>query len=172
MSIRSLSSVLVFALLSGGTIAPLAAVGATANGTLTVTASVAKDCTLSSATLAFGSYDPVVANRTANLDQTGTITVTCTKNSSGVTLGFGPSANAPAACTTPARCMASGSDFLQYQIYSDTARTAAWTTPITETVTGGTTTPTQVTIYGRIPAAQDAAVGTAYIDTVVATVNF
>jgi len=47
-----------------------------------------------------------------------------------------------------------------------------WTTAITETVTGGVTTPTTVTIYGRVPGAQDAAVGTGYTDAITATVNY
>ncbi len=168
-SLRTVALVAVAALVA----APLAANAGTATGTLTVTASIAKNCTVSSPTLAFGAYDPVVANLAANLDQSTTITLTCTKNASGVTLGFGNSANAPTGCSAPQRCMLSGaSDYLNYQLYSDAGRTAVWTTAIAETVTGGTTTPTTVNVYGRIPSAQDAAVGAAYADSVTATVNF
>jgi len=168
MALRAAALVAVAALAS----APLAASAGTATNTLSVTASVAKNCTVGSSTMAFGAYDPVVANLSTNLDQTSTITLTCTKSASGITLGFGASANAPGGCTSPARCMISGSDYLQYQIYSDSGRTSVWTTAIAETVTGGTTTPTDVTIYGRIPSGQDAAVGASYADSVTATVNF
>ncbi|HEY8322405.1 MAG TPA: spore coat U domain-containing protein [Candidatus Baltobacteraceae bacterium] len=168
MSLRAAALVAIVALAS----APLAASAGTATNTLSVTASVAQNCTIGASTMAFGSYDPVVANLSTNLDQTSTIRLTCTKNASGITLGFGASANAPGGCTTPARCMISGSDYLQYQIYSDSGHSNAWTSAIAETVTGGTTTPTDVTIYGRIPSGQDAAVGASYADSVTATVNF
>ncbi|HET9393309.1 MAG TPA: spore coat U domain-containing protein [Candidatus Rubrimentiphilum sp.] len=142
-------------------------------GTLTVTASVAQKCILSSPTLAFGSYDPVVTNNSANLDATTTITVTCTKGATGITLGFGNSANAPTGCAAPQRCLVGAvhSNYLNYQLYSDSGHSSVWTTAISESVTGGITTPTSVTIYGRVPPTQDVNVDT-YSDTVVATVNY
>ena len=45
----------------------------------TVSANVIKNCTISTAPLNFGAYDPVAANATTPLDGIGTITVTCTK---------------------------------------------------------------------------------------------
>lgn len=167
-TLRTIAFVAAAALMA----APLAANAGSASNTLSVTASVAKNCTIGSSTLAFGSYDPVVTNLSTNLDQSSTITLTCTKAASGITLGFGNSANAPAGCTAPQRCMLSAGNYLNYQIYSDSGRTAVWTTAIAETVTGGVTTPTNVTIYGRIPSAQDASVGASYADSVTATVNF
>jgi len=149
---------------------PVAAGSST--GTLSVTASVAQNCLVNSPTLAFGAYDPVVANLSTNDDQTATIVVTCTKGASGITLGFGSSANAPAGCTAPQRCLVNTGHYLNYQLYSDSGRTSVWTTAIAETVSGGVTTPTNVTIYGRIPSGQDASVGATYTDSVTATVNF
>jgi spore coat protein U-like protein len=61
---------------------------------------------------------------------------------------------------------------MNYQLYSDSGRSSVWTTAIAETVSGGVTTPTNVTIYGRIPSGQDASIGAAYTDSVTATVNF
>ncbi len=149
---------------------PVAAGSST--GTLTVTASVAQNCIVGNATLAFGAYDPVVTNRSTNDDQSTTITLTCTKGASGITLGFGNSANAPAGCTAPQRCMVNTGHYLNYQLYSDSGRASVWTTAIAETVSGGITTPTNVTVYGRIPSAQDASVGATYTDSVTATINF
>ena len=57
--------------------APASAATATAN--LGVTATVTNNCTISTAALAFGSYDPVVANASTNLDGSGTVSVACTK---------------------------------------------------------------------------------------------
>jgi spore coat protein U-like protein len=148
-----------------------AAGSATAN--LSVSASVARKCTIGTATLAFGSYDPLVANLTAPLTQSATMTVTCTKGAASITMGLGSSTGTDATfCALPARCLASGSNFLSYQLYSDSSYTNVWNAPIPEAVTGGVATPTIVTVYGRIPGAQDASVGAAYTDTIVATVNY
>jgi spore coat protein U-like protein len=157
--------------LSVGPAPALASGAATAN--LNLTASVAQDCVIGTATLGFGSYDPVVTNKTANLDQSTTMTVTCTKGAAGITMGLGPSGNAGTPCgASPARCLASGGNLLNYQLYSDSPGGAVWTTAITEAVAGGVGSPTTVTIYGRVPAGQDATVGASYTDTVVATVNY
>jgi spore coat protein U-like protein len=154
-------------------VAPGAVDAGSSTGTLTVTASVTQKCILSSPTLAFGAYDPVVTNNAANLDSTTTITVTCTKGATGITLGFGNSANAPTGCTAPQRCLlgVAHANYLNYQLYSDSGHSSVWTTAIAETVSGGITTPTSVTIYGRVPPTQDVSVDT-YSDTVVATVNY
>ena len=154
-------------------LAPGAVDAGSSTGTLTVTASVSQKCILSSPTLGFGSYDPVVTNNAANLDSSTTITVTCTKGATGITLGFGNSGNAPTGCSAPQRCLlgAGHGDYLNYQLYSDSGHSSVWTTAISESVTGGITTPTSVTIYGRVPPTQDVNVDT-YSDTVVATVNY
>ncbi len=151
---------------------PIPVAAGSSTGTLSVTASVAQNCIVGNATLAFGAYDPVVANLSTNDDQSTTIVLTCTKGASGITLGFGNSANAPAGCTAPQRCLVSAGHYMNYQLYSDAGRTAVWTTAIAETVSGGVTTPTNVTVYGRIPSAQDASVGATYTDSVTATINF
>src|SRR4249919_2348850 len=67
--------------------------GQTATSSLTVTANVTKNCTISTAPVNFGAYDTVAANATAPLDGIGTITVTCTKGA-GVTLALNPGSNA------------------------------------------------------------------------------
>jgi spore coat protein U-like protein len=170
---RILSALAVSAgFLALGTFAPVAALAGASTAPLTVSASVAQNCTIGAGTLSFGAYDPVVANRTAAATASGTMVVTCTKGSSGVTVGFANSANAPTGCTAPQRCLASGSSYLNYNIYPTISYTAAWTTALAETVSGGITTPTSLTIYGQIPGGQDVATGASYADSVVASVNF
>lgn len=161
------------AVIAAALLAPAGVRAGSSTGTLTVTASVPQKCIVTSPTLAFGSYDPVVTNNSANLDTTTTITVTCTKGATGITLGFGNSANAPTGCTAPQRCLVGAvhTNYLNYQIYSDSGRSSVWTTAISESVTGGITTPTSVTVYGRVPGAQDVSVDS-YSDTVIATVNY
>lgn len=152
---------------------PKPAVAGSTTANLTVSASITQNCIIATGTLAFGAYDPVVTNRSTALTASTTMAVTCTKGATGVTMGLGASANT-ANCPTPAgqRCLASGSNYLNYNLYPTNTYGTVWTTALSESVTGGITTPTNVTIYGQIPAGQDVAVGTSYTDTVVATVNY
>jgi len=66
---------------------------ATATTNLGVSATVTNNCTISTAALAFGSYDPVVTHAATNLDGTGTVTVACTKGVAP-TVGLGLGSNA------------------------------------------------------------------------------
>ncbi|MFN2446741.1 MAG: spore coat U domain-containing protein [Vicinamibacterales bacterium] len=142
---------------------------ATATANLSVTASVIQACVVTGGTLAFGSYDPTAG---ANVDQTGTFQVACTKGSTGVTIGLGLGANASGA----QRRMTNGTDFLNYELYKEAARTNIWGNAGTALVsyapvtTSGQTT---FTAFGRVPSGQtNVGVGATYTDTVVITVTF
>src|SRR5438270_6999931 len=69
---------------------PVFAASSTAN--LSVTASVAANCTITTAPVAFGAYDPVGANAAADLNGAGTVTVACTKGTAA-TVDLGQGAN-------------------------------------------------------------------------------
>jgi spore coat protein U-like protein len=139
---------------------------ATANSNFTVSASVSANCTISAGALAFGAYDPVVTNAAADLDQTSTITVACTKGSTGVvSLNNGSNASG----TT--RRMKSGTDFLTYEMYNDSGRTTVWNATNTVSYTAASKATTGLTLYGRVPQGQDVPVGS-YSDTVQATITF
>jgi spore coat protein U-like protein len=144
--------------------------GQTATSSLTVTASVAKNCTISTAPVNFGAYDTVAANATAPLDGIGTITVTCTK---GAVAKVGLNAGSNAQGTT--RRMSQGAAaFLTYELYKDAAHATVWgdtADTALDVPAAPNRNPRTFTAYGRVPAAQDATVGN-YTDTVVATVNF
>lgn len=146
---------------------------ATTTTNVAVSATVTANCTISSTGVAFGSYDPVVANASTNLDATGTLSVTCTSGSNGdITLSQGANPTATSTDGAPARRMANGTNFLSYSLFQDSARTAVWgnttTTDISHTGTG---TATAVTVYGRVASGQNVPAGS-YTDTVVATVTF
>ena len=150
-----------------GMAAPALAQTATAN--LSVTATVAKNCSITTTPVAFGSYDPVVANATTPLDGSGTVVVTCTKGA-GTRIDLGLGANASGAV----RRMSGGTDFLTYELYTDTGRSTVWGSGAGagQTIAAAPNkNPRTFTVYGRVPAGQD--VGAAsYADTVVATINF
>jgi len=143
---------------------------ATGTSNLSVSASVSANCTITTAPVAFGAYDPIGANATANLDATGTVTVACTKGTSA-TIGLGLGQN-PAASVRKMTDGATG--LLTYELYKDTTRAAVWGnagTDLLDTGAAPSKAARNFTIYGRVPAAQDVAAGT-FTDSVVATVNF
>jgi spore coat protein U-like protein len=141
--------------------------------TFTVKAKVDANCTISATDLDFGSYDPLVANKTvsAPLDAQTSVAVLCTKGSSPVTVGLNTGTHAT-------RFMSNGTDSLQYELYSDVAGGTVWGNSGGALVTWGAFgsiasqgTGVSRTVYGRIPGGQDVSVGS-YTDTITATVNF
>lgn len=147
---------------------------ATATANLAVTASVASNCSISTAAVAFGAYDPVTANASTALDGTGTVSVSCTTGASTtVTLGEGSNADTGSTAAAPLRRLKdSGTNYLSYALYSDTNRTTVWgNTGGTGVAHTGTGSLTALTVYGQIPAGQNVPAAS-YSDTVVATVTF
>ncbi len=147
-----------------------AAFAGTATGNLSVTANVAAVCTINTTPVAFGAYDPVVANASAPLSGTGTVTVACTKGASA-TVDLGSGAN----LSGGSRRMAAGANYLNYALFQDSLHTNVWGSGMaggtTETYNSTTKAPTALTVYGSIPAGQDVSIGS-YSDTVVATINY
>jgi spore coat protein U-like protein len=146
------------------------AAAATATANLSLSASVANNCTISTSAVAFGSYDPVVANAAANLDGSGQVTIACTKGAAP-TIGLGLGSNASGSV----RRLGDGSgNYLSYEVYSDSSRSVVWGDSGSNLLTPAVA-PSKAarnfTVYGRIVANQDVAAGS-YSDTVVATVNF
>lgn len=153
--------------------------GVLAVGTLPASAA---DCTLSATGLAFPmSYDPVGAHATADLDGSSTISFTCSRTGPGVErVNFVLSLSTGGSGTYTSRRLASGANTLNYNLFTDATRSVIWGNG-----TGGTSlisgslnlTPGQPTrsltqtVYGRIPRAQDAAIG-AYLDSITVTLSF
>jgi len=165
----------------GATIMATKAHAGNATANLAVSASVAANCTITTGALAFGAYDPVVANAATALNGTGSVTIACTKGSApNITLDLG--ANAAGAQRNMKNT--GNTDVLAYQLYQppNAAPGAACVFPgakIWGPTAAQTFTPTKPTgrapatynICGTVLAGQDVRVGS-YADTVVATVNF
>jgi spore coat protein U-like protein len=137
-----------------------------------ITASVAPKCTIGAFAIAFGAYDPFAA---APLDQTGTVSINCTKGTSGV-ISLNLGSNALVAVRRMQDTGGAG-NYLTYEIYTDTTRTTIWNAVTTVTLGPSVSknTALSATAYGRITAGQDAqagAAGLSYQDTIVATVTF
>jgi spore coat protein U domain-containing protein, fimbrial subunit CupE1/2/3/6 len=152
--------------------APKAHAGS-ATSSFTVSAAVVASCTISTTTLAFGNYDPIVANATSPLDVNGSVTITCTKGST-TTIGLDAGQFAANAVGTTRAMMVAGPDYLSYELYQDAGRSTLWGNSGVALFTPAAApnkNPRSFNIYGRIPAGQGSTIGN-YTDTVVATVNF
>ena len=135
----------------------------TDTSTLSVTATVATSCALSSGTLDFGTY---TSGQTTPRDATGQFAFTNCDGTLTFELDGGQSGS------VSARAMTSGGNSLSYQLFRDSSRTAVFGTGsdaqqvLLLTPQNGT-----VSVYGRIDAGQVAAAGT-YSDTVNITLTF
>jgi spore coat protein U-like protein len=128
----------------------------------------AGSCTVATTSISFGSYNVF---STAPVDSTATITYRCNGGATvaiGITTGQSGSFNP--------RVMAKGLEQLGYNLYLDAAHSTVWgdsssgsqlyfdpNPPNNHNVT--------VTVYGRMPAGQDAGAG-AYSDSVTVVVLF
>jgi spore coat protein U-like protein len=170
-----------------GSVAPALAQSATSP--LTVTAAVASNCAISTSAVAFGAYDPVATHRAGvggiDLNATGVVTVTCTKNSASVNITLGLGANASGSVRR--MLGAPGGEFLTYELYHASATTPAAVctfpgTTVWGTAGAGVFTPTGVTNWGANSAKNFNVCGTvtkgqdvgaaSFTDSVTATVNF
>ena len=132
---------------------------ASTTGTLTATANVASACSVSGNTMAFGAYTGAL------VDQTGVVTANCTKGTSF-------SVAMTSAQTAGFYEMTSGANILNYKVYSNNARTAEIIqNTVILTDSNATGNDQNITIYGRVPAAQVASIG-AYSGTTTFTLTY
>jgi spore coat protein U-like protein len=137
----------------------------TETGDVTVSATVAQACSISSGSLDFGAYNPLSGT---DLDVDGEVLVTCSTNDT-VHIGLGLGANASGST----RRMNAGSAYLPYELFKDGTRLLAWgnADPDWLAHTPSGISEASIPIYGRIQAGQFTSAGS-FADTVVATVNF
>ncbi len=158
---KSLIRLTALALLSWLTIAP-AAYADTATTTFSVTAHVPTSCTLTSAsTMAFGDYTGAL------IQTTSTITVTCTSGGAfTIALSDG---NNPVAAGGQRRMLHGTSDYLNYELYSDSGRSTRWGAAVSFTGTGASQ---GLTVYGQLPAGQTPLIAGDYTDTITVTLEW
>lgn len=141
----------------------------TATATMAVSATVVNNCTITTSALSFGTYDPLTTHSATGLDGTGSVTITCSTGSTP-TVGISTGVNASGS----ARRLASGSNYLTYELYSDSGRATVWGNSGADLYAPAATpsrTARTFTVYGRVSGGQDVPAGV-YTDTVTATVNF
>ena len=154
--------------------ASVASAQSPATATFQVQASVNANCLVSASNLAFGAYDPSSAT---DLDVNTTVSVRCTKDTPfTVALNAGVTSGA----TLAQRRMTNGTDFMNYNLYTNGARTTVFgdATGGTATVGGtgaglGVAQTQSVDVFGRIPAGQSTlSIGTYTEATITATVTY
>ena len=144
------------------------AFSATATGTLTVTATVANTCIIGDATLAFGSYEPVVTHASANLDGSTKVSITCTKGASAKI--YSTTAIADRKITN----QTAGTDALSYTLYTDSGLSTALgidDNAGTIDVTNATGQAQDIDLYGRIAGGQNVSAGN-YSGTANLTISY
>lgn len=123
----------------------------------------AVQCSLSLQGVNFGTYD-TFSNQ--SLDSTGRVDVTC-DISAPYSISLSPGGGSYAT-----RSMTDGAHTFNYNLYTDATYTIVWGDGTGSTATvGGSGTTAIHTVYGRIPARQNAHMGT-YFDSITVTVSF
>lgn len=159
---------------SFGLLSSNAAFAGSATSSMSLSASVSDNCTISAGALSFGAYDPSVANASSPLDGSASISVLCTLGAAAsVELGQGSNADAGSSDAAPLRRLADGSgNFLSYALDQDASHMVLWgNTSGTGSAQTGTGASESITVYGRIAAAQNVPSGS-FTDSVLATINF
>lgn len=125
---------------------------------------------ISTTSISFGAYDPLSVSA---VETAGTLTFRCDSvlGSDTILIDLGPGG----AGTYWPRAL-SAADDLDYNLYTDAARTMVWGDGTGGTVHQGPLHPTDgvnmdLTIYGRIPGGQDVHAGS-YADTLVVTIQY
>lgn len=142
---------------------------ATANTTFQVSATVVDSCNVMATPLVFGNYDAIAG---VVVDAAAVVYPQCSSGtyySIALDAGLGNGAS-----LTDRKLTGPAGSVLSYGIFTDAGRTNAWgngaggTGYSVNTGNGGSQ---PVTMFGRIPAEQNASVG-AYVDTITLTLSY
>jgi spore coat protein U-like protein len=137
-------------------------------------------CSISTTGVAFGSFNPLTGT---SHDSNGNIAFSCAGNQTiaGLLIPYSIAISKGGGTTYATRRMASGTHFLTYNLYTDSAHTIIWGDG-----TGGSSTTGSIMlldllglgatvnypIYGRVTSGQTTAVPGVYTDTITVTVTY
>ena len=167
--VRFTRPTLALALTAGLAAATTTLSASTATSTMAVSATVVNNCTITTNPIAFGTYDPIVAQASSPLDAPGAVVLTCTKGAV-TTVGLDGGVNG----TSGARRLASSGSFLTYELYQDSSHSTVWGNDGAALYNSGTSPSKDARtfqVYGRLLGGQDVPAGS-YTDTITAIVNF
>jgi spore coat protein U-like protein len=138
----------------------------TVTTTFQVSLTITSNCVIAANPLSFGTTGVL----TANVNQTTTLSVTCT-NTTPYNVGL--DGGNVTGSTVTSRLLGNGTSTVQFQLYSDSGRSIVWGNTIgTNTVSGtGSGSAQSLTVYGQVPTQSTPAAST-YTSTVTASVTF
>ena len=144
-----------------------------ANSIMNVSVFVKHSCSMNTTSMAFGTYDGVVANASNALEATATVISTCTSGAEAlITMNAGASSGSGSDDVPVRRMTSEAGDYLVYQVYSDFSRETVWgNTDPTGVALTGTGVPQSLTVYGSIPSAQIVPEGD-YSDQIYVTIIY
>jgi len=148
-------------------VASPALAGNTVGNTINLGLVIEDECTIQTDDLDFGTTGII----DQNMDATGNIDIECTNRTPySIALDAGTHAGVAGDVDTR-RLKNAGTDFINYQLYSDTFSTVWGHTVGTDTVDSASATGSgeTITVHARVPAKQNVAIGT-YTDQVTATI--
>ena len=138
---------------------------------LEVSASINVACTITTADLAFGAYDPIISHATDPLNKSASVTSTCTVGAAGsIILDNGENYDEGAG-----RRMVHSTDtssFLEYAVSNASYGGANWGIGGDGVAYIGMGIAVPHDVYGQVDAGQNTAVDGSYSDTIVATINY
>ena len=153
-----------------GSAAPSMAAEGSSTSSIDMSVSVSNNCTISTPSLDFGTYNPA-----ASKNVTGTVKTNCTVAANAViTLDQGSYRATNSSDTAPLRRLKNnGSNhYLSYTLYQNSGKTTIWGN---STGTGvnvlGNGSEQSASVYGEIPTGQTVPAGY-YLDVVTATVTY
>lgn len=137
---------------------------------------MAQLCTAASTPLAFGQYNP---QSSANLDTTGTITVTCQAILASLLIAYNINLAPGYSGSVTQRKMTNGTSIMNYQAYSNATRTTIWgdgssgSSAVTDGYLLQLIGPVSkvYTVYGRVPGNQNISAGS-YTDTLTILITY
>ena len=169
----NLKKLIVSAIAIGSTIVGTHINAERANSIMNVSVSVKHSCSMNTTSMAFGTYDGVVANASNALEATATVISTCTSGTEAlITMNAGASEGSGSDDVPVRRMTSEAGDYLIYQVYSDVSRETVWgNTDPTGVALTGTGVPQSLTVYGSIPSAQIVPEGD-YSDQIYVTIIY
>lgn len=126
-------------------------------------------CSISATAVSFGTYNVFSGSA---VDSTGTITYRCNAQASNITISLSRGSGS----SYDPRQMSKGTERLDYNLFTNAARTTVWGDGTSGTSAYTIANPANnrnvnLTVYGRVPAGQDVSAGI-FSDTVTAVINF
>ena len=144
----------------------------TEDSTMLVSAGIGKNCAITTTNIAFGTYDPIVAHKTAALTASGSITTTCTIGTAGeVLIDYGEHAGVDS--TNRLMLGQNEEETLGYEVYSDGSRSIPWSGVADSGIDINAEVSEEfMTVYASIPGGQTDAPNDSYNDTLTVTVSY